>query len=234
MLYSGIAPVTDGDVVVRPANDVSIVYDSLAEVNGRLFATRDSDLYELDPATGAETGRFGLPVNEFGSEVEVVWTPLVADGDHLWVTIADGGDWLLTRLDVAQGTFDLQAKIDSDSESAVLAGGRVWVADRRGSLSWIDISTGRRTEVDSGFPKGDTVLDSEPSLFVGSDGSLWALDQPAQVVSQLDLTDGTVIASYRLKFRPSNMVATATELVFANSYDDRITLLPRSALEPAG
>jgi len=116
----------------------------------------------------------------------------------------------------------------------VLAGGRLWVADRLGWLAWIDITTGKRTEVDSGFPKGDTIVDSGQSLFVGSDGSLWALDQPAQVVSQLDLTDGTVIASYQLKYRPSNMVATATDLIFVNYYDDRVTVLPRSALEPAG
>ena len=85
-----------------------------------------------------------------------------------------------------------------------------------------------------GSPRATPSSTVDNRCFVGSDGSLWALDQPAQVVSQLDLTDGTAIASYQLKYRPSNMVATATDLIFVNYYDDRVTVLPRSALEPAG
>lgn len=223
-------------VGVATPDDISassdLIHDSLAVVDGRVFAVRGADLYELDPDTGDELRPVVLPRRATGGEQTVLPTPIVADGSSLWLTVADGGTSRLTRFDPGTGTFDLDARIPDATASAVLVAGRVWLADRRGELLWVDTATGDRHVVPSGFPKGETILDDGPSLFAGEDGTLWALDQPAQVVSQLDPTTGAVIASARLRDRPSSMAVTATELLFANGFDDSITVLARSELDP--
>lgn len=139
----------------------------------------------------------------------------------------------MTRFDPNTGAFGVDARIPDATASAVLVGDRVWVADRLGELLWVDTTTGERTEVEAGFPKGDTILDDGPSLFTGADGTLWALDQPAQVVAQLDPATGAVIASATLRDRPSSMAVTSTRLVFANGFDGSITVLDCSELMPA-
>ncbi len=229
--WEGARPIGVAGVGAAAASSDRL-HDSLAIVEGRVFAIRDGGLYELDPDTGDELALVTLPAPVTGGEQIVSPTPLVTDGSSLWLTVADGGTSRLARLDPIAGTFDRDVRIPDATTSAVLVGDRLWIADRRGELLSIDTVTGEPQEVASGFPKGETILDDGPSLFAGDDGTLWALDQPAQTVSQLDPTTGAVVATSQLRYRPSSMAVTATELVFANASDDRITVLARSELEP--
>ena len=214
-------------------SDIDLMHDSLALVDGRVFAVRNGNLYELDPETGDELGQVPLPRRDTGGEQVVLPTPLVADGSSLWLTLADGGTSRLTRFDPSAGTFDLDVRIPDATTSAVLVGDRLWLADRRGELLAVDTATGERYETAAGFPKGDTILDDDPSLFTGADRTLWALDQPTQTVHQLDPVTGAVIASAQLRDRPSSMAVTTTELVFANQFDDTVAVLARAELVPA-
>ncbi|MDO8364391.1 MAG: hypothetical protein Q7V88_15980 [Actinomycetota bacterium] len=203
-------------------------YDSLATVGGRLFGTSDADLYEIDPATAEDLGQVVLPPNQNGSEYEVVWTPLVADGETLWVTVGADG-WQFTAWDPASGLFGTSERIVVNTIAAVLVGDRIWLSDRYGEITVLDTATGEEVDVDITLPIGDTILDSVGSLFAGPDRSLWLLDQPQQMVFQLDPHTGATLGSFHLGSRPSTMTVTATDLWIAD-FDERVTVLPRSAL----
>lgn len=64
----------------------------------------------------------------------------------------------------------------------------------------------------------------------GPDGSLWALDQPAQILYRLDPLTGAVLGQLKLKYRPDSMVITDDAVWIANYYDGRLTDVPRSAV----
>ncbi len=211
-----------------------VAYESLAIAGGRMFGARDSDLYEIDPLTVEELGMVELPRDPIGSVYEVVWTPLVAVGEHVWVTVAFGATWRICDFDPANSTFGSQVRLVPDNAaSAVLSGERIWVADRHGAAQGVVVATGESVDPAKPWPVGDTILDDSGSLFGAADGSLWLLDQPAQVVWQLDPVNGAAIASFHLKWRPSAMAVTTTDLWFVNGSDGRLTRLPRAALRPA-
>lgn len=205
-------------------------YESLAMPGRRLFGISDGDLHEIDPQTGADLGQVTLPLNEFGSDFEVVRMPLVAVGDMVWVTVAES-NFSFTAFDPATGTFGAQVEVDEGFGAAVLVGDVIWLADRYGKYVVVDATTGERLDVTAELPVGETILDSNGSLFVGADDSLWLLDQPAQNVYQLDPHTGETLGSFHLRWRPSSMAVTATDLWITNGYDDRITVLPRSAVK---
>jgi len=206
-------------------------YRSLATVGGRLFGFSDGDLYEIDPATAEDLGQVLLPPNSNGSEYEVVGVPLITVDNMLWVTVADG-DFAFAAFDPQTGKFATKVRLDDSYASAVLVGDVIWLADRYGKAVIVDAATGESLDGTVALPVGTTILDSTGSLFVGSDDTLWLLDQPAQDVYQLDPRTGAVLGSFHLQRRPSAMVITATELWFTNPYDDGLTVLPRSALQP--
>lgn len=242
--YSG-ALASDGEVLwvtgvyglkrIDPATGAVITtdlgYHSLATAAGRLFASRDGNLYELDPATGDELSEVTLPPNQNGFNNEVVQMPLVAVGDRLWVTVAED-DFSFTAFDPAAGTFGAKVEVDEAFGSAVLVADVIWLADRYGNFTVADAITGEPLDTTAELPVGETILDSTGSLFVGPDGTLWLLDQPAQNVYQLDPRTGATLASFHLTERPSAMVVTANDLWITNGFDDKITVLPRSAMKP--
>lgn len=209
-------------------------YQALALVAGRLFGTSDGRLYEIDPVSAADLGKVDLPVSDTGSDLEVLGEPLVTSGDLLWMTIGGSVNLQFVSYDARSGELGDGVRLDEAMTAGVATGDRIWLADRRGNSMAIDVGSGER--VDVGAPLsglvGDVILDSQGSLFAGLDGSLWLLDQPAQVVWQLDPVSGAVVASFSLEFRPSGMVVTDTQLWITNHYDDRITVLPRAALTP--
>lgn len=207
-------------------------YRSLATVGGRLFGFSDGDLYEIDPVTAEDLGQVALPLNSNGSEYEVVGVPLITVGNTVWVTVADS-DFSFSAFDPQTREFATTVRLDESYESAVLVGDVIWLADRYGEYVVVDAATGERLDVAVELPVGETILDAAGSLFVGPDDSLWLLDQPSQDVYQLDPQTGAVLGSFHLQLRPTAMAITATELWLTNSYDDSITVLPRSALRPA-
>ncbi len=210
---------------------VEAAFDSVAAVGDRLFGVSGGDLHEIDPATGDDLGVVTLPLNENGFDYEVVWVPLVGAGDTLWVTVAED-DFSFTAFDPEAGTFGPKVEVDETFGSAVLVGDVIWLADRYGHAVIADAATGEVLDDSVALPVGETILDEAGSLFVGADGTLWLLDQPAQNVYQLDPHTGAGLGTFHLRLRPSALAATATELWITNPYDDSLTVLPRSALQP--
>lgn len=225
---SGTARLDTETGTVAASNDRG--YDSLATVGGRLFGTSDADLYELDPETAEDLGKVELPLNSNGSEYEVVWTPLVADGETMWVTVGADG-WQFTAWDPESGLFGSSERVVNDTVAAVVVGDRIWLSDRYGEITVLDTASGAEVDVAVVLPIGETILDSVGSLFAGPDQSLWLLDQPRQMVFQLDPHTGATLGSFHLSSRPSTMTVTASDLWIANS-DGGVTVVPRTALTP--
>lgn len=207
-------------------------YRSAASVQGRFFATRDGGLYELDPASGGELAEVELPPDGSGTfGREVLPAPLVVHGDTLWVAVTDGGDRVYAAFDPAAGTFGATVFLPVLPESALVLGDVVWSVGRGRELMAIDAVSGEKVDGVAPLPDGPAVLDEgDQALAVGTDGSLWALDQPAQILYRLDPLTGAVLGQLKLRYRPDSMVITDDTVWIANYSDGRLTTVPRSAV----
>ncbi len=214
---------------VVASTDVS--YSSLASVNGRLFANRDGDLYELDPNSAEELTQIELPEYSPGSEREVLRMPLAASGDTLWVGISDGNGIAAAAFDPESGTLGPMRALDAAASSTVVIGDRLWLLGRDRKLRALDAETGEEVDSVNPLPDGDSVLDEyNLALAVGPDGSLWAVDQPEQVIYMLDPATGDPLAQFALTYRPDSIFVTDDSIWISNHYDGCVTRLPRSAV----
>jgi hypothetical protein len=202
------------------------------------FAIADSgDFVEFDPLTGREKAIIDRPLASYGSPMALVQSPLLVAGDSIFLFgFLEGAQWL-TRFDVTTHQFTTLAVTDFYVAAAV-AGSTIWLLDRGRHLHGYDTSTGDPV-VGGLFRLPDTNsklagLDDDPhSLVVAADGTLWAIDQPAQILYQLDPATATVISATHLKFRPDGLLVTETSVWVSNPFDERVTVVNRSDLKPS-
>lgn len=220
----------DASVVVDVAEDPSVHHDDVAGVGGRVYASRDGRLVELDPVTTEELRT--IPIDTLaagGTTVAVLDSPLVVLDDLLVVPVDTGGPEGAAAIEPVSGDLRWRATVGTYS-SAVRAGDLVWFVDRDRHLTAVDASTGEET-ASLRLPGDDSILDSTSgTLAAGADGSLWVIDQPEQVLRRLDPSTGVTVDSWELRDRPTTLAVTEDAVWIANGFDDRVTRIDRTDL----
>ena len=73
--------------------------------------------------------------------------------------------------------------------------------------------------------------DSNTSLRVADDGTLWVMSGADSTLFRIDTTTGQAVEQFRFSHRPSEFVVTDTSVVVISYYDNRVMMVPRTAFE---
>ena len=210
---------------------VAFVGDAAFELAGT------GDLIEFDQLTATVTSVADLGVDTRGDKRRVKPTyPITADGTSLFFSIHNGGDHLLSRYDVSTRAFTILHSV-GDHVAIAVAGPTVWVLDTDRLLHGYDKVTGEPVTGVFELPRPDppvASLDSadQRALVVAADGTMWAIDQPSQILYQLDPSTAQVLSATHLKYRPNGLVVTDSAIWLTDTFDNRLTVIERSDLVP--
>jgi outer membrane protein assembly factor BamB len=217
-------------VVTDLPEDPSVRHHDVVEVGGRVYASRDGLLVELDPVTAVELAI--VPTEALavgGSSVAVLDGPMLAVDDIVVMPVSVGGREGAGAIDPATGDVRWRASVGR-YRSAVHVGDVVWFLDRERRLTGVDVSTGDEV-ADVRLPGDDSILDStEGTLAAGPDGSLWSLDQPEQMLRRLDPNTGEILGTWELRDRPTTLAVTDDAVWIANGFDEAVTTIDRADL----
>ena len=192
-------------------------------------------LVELDALTGVQRSVVVLPVlTSTNAQPDVLSSPFATSRGSLYLQYYSEVGPALGRYDPMSGSLTFLSSVGA-YQSIAVAGSTVWLLDADRSLRGYDATTGKPLAVRAGtrpsLPPVDQRLagldDDQVSLVVAADGTMWALDQPAQFLYQLDPATGQAISSTHLRYRPSSLLVLDDSVWINNTYDTRITEVDR-------
>jgi YVTN family beta-propeller protein len=199
------------------------------------FGSLDENRFvEFDPLTARQTSSIDLPLDRSGHRMGLLSYPLGVDKDAILLPVYSGGTEWLARFDLATRHMSTLHPIGPYVAIAV-TDSTVWLLDRDRTLRGYDKVSGELAgsltlpNADSKFAGLD---DDSRSLVIAAEGTMWAIDQPAQILYQLDPVDATILSATELKYRPNDLLVTATSVWVADTFDDRVTVIDRSTIKP--
>lgn len=209
-------------------------------VGGRVFArgVQAEQLVELDPVTGEQRNVVVLPVvTSTNAQPNIMLSPFAADHGSLYLEYFSEVGETLGRFDPTSGSLTSLFSI-APYRSIAVAGPTVWLLERNRSLHGYDTTTGKPIVVPAGAQHLLAPVDAnvagldegQVGLVVAPDGTMWALDQPAQFLYQLDPVTGRTISATHLRYRPSSLLVLDETMWINNTYDQRITEVDRRQL----
>lgn len=223
----------DDDAVDLSTGGQLTIGDTPVIVGDRVFATTEVDgsraVVELDPATLAQLAVVPIPAGPTDPEViEVLWYGLTAVGDRLLVPVgfASGRGFVLFEPGAEELTWSTAQASEEPMASAVAIGDLVWVLDLRLGLHGLDVATGTPVAT-ARLPAGDDaeglIHEGQTSLAVGDDGTLWAVEQAAQMLVRLDPLTGAAIGTWHLDRVPGSIVLLDGTIWTNNPTDESLT-----------
>jgi streptogramin lyase len=223
-----------GSAIIDAATDAVTPTDATPGVaaGDAAYTVVDNKLVELDPVTGEQRTVIELPL-ENGSDVYFADDPMVADGDVLYLKYNGVISETLGRFDTTTGELTYLYPI-GDYVSIAVAGDTVWLLENVRKLTGYDTTIGDpigqpiRLHVDGDVARLD---DGQTALVVAADGTMWAIDQPAQLLHRLDPATGAVLSTTTLKYRPSSLLVLDDQIWLNNTFDDRLTVIDRAGIE---
>ncbi len=209
-------------------------------VDDRVFAlgTQAEQLVELDPVTGEQRSVVVLPVvTSTNAQPTIMLSPFAADHGSLYLEYYSEVGETLGRFDPTSGSLTSLFSV-APYRSIAVAGPTVWLLDSNRNLHGYDTTTGKPIAVPAGAGHSLAPVDAnvagldegQVGLVVATDGTMWALDQPAQFLYQLDPVTGRTISATHLRYRPSSLLVLDDTIWINNTYDQRITEVDRRQL----